>query len=128
MVSQLFKGISSKSIKTEIFIALRAILPPIKDIYDNFWARIIDFILDWWSSQSLVGDDDIPILHASLRLFQTLKRLGYEESNDDLQDAWKEKQGLMLDSLLGLLKQLQGKLIYTHSHELATNFSESKIG
>lgn len=128
VVSQLFKGISSKSLKTEIFIALGAILPPIKDIYDNFWARIIDFILDWWSSQSLIGDDDIPIMHASLRLFQTLKRLGYEESNDDLQDAWKEKQGLMLESLLGLLKQLQGKLIYTHSHELVTNFSESKIG
>lgn len=114
VVSQVLKGISSKSIRAEILTSLRAILPPIKDIYDNFWAKIIDFVLELWSSQNQVGDDDIPILHSSLRLFQTLKRLGNEESNDDLEDAWKEKQGLMLEGLLNLLELLQGKLFCTH--------------
>lgn len=108
MVSQLSKGISLDSIKTEIMIALNSTTPPIKDIYDNFWSKTIDILTDLWTSQNQVQDDDIPILYASLRLFQTLKRLLSAEPNDDLQDSWKEKKEPMIVGLLNLLKQLQG--------------------
>lgn len=121
MVSQLSKGISLDSIKTEIMIALSITTPPIKDIYDNFWSKIVDILTNLWTSQNQVQDDDIPILYASLRLFQTLKRLLSTETNDDLQDSWKEKKEPMIVGLLNLLKQLQRRYFRTQYNKLISD-------
>lgn len=108
IISQVSKGISSLAIKTEILKILKVVLPPIKEIYDNFWARVIELVRESWIFNTQISDDEIPNLHASLRLFSTLKRLSAEESNDDLQDTWTDEKGSLFEGLLGLLKKLQG--------------------
>lgn len=86
---------------------LKAVLAPIREIYGAFWEELIDIVNTSWSSD-LIEDDKIPLLHASLRLFEQLKKLKFQESNDDLQDAWVEKQESLDKGLLGLLIHLQG--------------------
>lgn len=87
---------------------LKVVVEPIKEIYGVFWEELIDLVQRTWSSLDKIEDEEIPLLHASLRLFEKLKRLKHQESNDDLQDAWSENQNLLDTGLLKLLICLQG--------------------
>lgn len=87
---------------------LKFAMVPIKEIYGVFWEELIDLVQRTWSLLDKITDEEIPLLHASLRLYEQLKRLKYQESNDDLQDAWSENQILLDKCLLKLLICLQG--------------------
>lgn len=92
---------------------LKFVITPIKEIYGVLWEELIDLVQRTWSLLDKIRDDEIPLLHASLRLFEQLKRLKYQESNDDLQDAWSEKQISLDKGLLKLLICLQGMALQT---------------
>lgn len=109
VVSQVHKGDLSKQIINEVLKILNTLIVPIKDVYDSFWEQMIDFIDNTLSSPNkFLDEDNIPLLHAILELFASLKTLQSEESNEDLEDAWKEKEENLLDRLLCLIKQCQG--------------------
>ncbi len=97
----------SHHVKTEIFKALIIILPPIKEIYGSFWAALIEFTQTGVSASNTPNDDEVPFLHASLRLLATLHRLSTKESNDDLEDAWNENKASIANGLRALFSQLQ---------------------
>ena len=97
----------SRPLKTEFSKTLIAILPPIKEIYGSFWIAIVEFTQNTLSAAHTSSDDEIPSLHTSLRLLMTLHRLSTQESNDDLEYAWKESRNLIASRLLLLLSQLQ---------------------
>ena len=99
----------SYPIRTELFKALAAILPPIKGIYESFWLTLIKSAQNALSVARVPSDEELPSLHASCRLIMTLHRLSIQESNDDLVDAWNESKESIADSLLSLLSQLQCK-------------------
>ena len=99
----------SHAVKAELFKALTAILPPIKGTYESFWLTLIKFAQDVLSVAHAPVDENLPSLHASLRLLMTLHRLSIQESNDDLVDAWNELKESVASSLLSLLSQLQCK-------------------
>lgn len=97
---------------------LKFAIAPIKEIYGVFWEELIDLVQRTWSLLDKITDEEIPLLHASLRLFEQLKRLKHQESNDDLQDAWSENQILLDESLLKLLICLQGMaLLFSHPYK-----------
>lgn len=108
-VSQMHKGKLSKHITNEVLKVLSALIVPIKDVYDSFWQQMIDFIDTTLSPPNqFLDDDNIPLLHTTLELFASLKTVTTEESNEDLEDAWKEKEGSLLNRLLDLLLECQG--------------------
>lgn len=109
-VSQLCKGKLSNHITSEVLKALSALIPSIRDVYDSFWEQMIDFIKNTLSPPNqFLHDDNIPLLHATLELFASLKVLRLEGSNEDLEDVWTEKEVSLLNGLLDLLKECQGK-------------------
>ena len=99
----------SRAVKTELLKALTATLPPIKGIYESFWLALMKSAQDILSVAHAPIDEELPSLHASLRLLMALHRLSTQESNDDLVDAWNESKESIANSLLSLLSQLQCK-------------------
>lgn len=111
-VSQLCGGRLSKHITSEVLKALSALTPSIRDVYDSFWEQMIEFIKNTLSPPNqFLDDDNVPLLHATLELFASLKDLKLEGSNEDLEDAWTEKEVSLLNGLLDLLKECQGVCI-----------------
>lgn len=102
-------NLPSMSIRAEIMRALNTILPYIKETYNDFWSEILTELPKTWSTSSIKSDESIPLIHTSLRLLSTLRRLANEESNDDLVDSWKENEKATSDGLLGLLQLSQSK-------------------
>ena len=98
------------SVHTEIHRSLAVMLPQIKDIYESFWSDIINNLIHVWSRDEDTSDDDLPLIHATLRLCATLRALTTQEPNDDLLDYWSEKQALMADGLVNLMKHQAGEL------------------
>lgn len=109
VVSQVRERNLSNQITNEVLKLLSTMIVPIKDVYDSFWEQMIDFIDSTLSPPNkFLDDDSIPLLYAILQLFASLKTLQSQESNEDLEDAWKEKEESLLTGLLNLLKKCQG--------------------
>ena len=110
VISKMQANAISTLLKTELYKVLAVLLPPVRDIYDSFWAEIFDSLLYSWSKLGPSQDIDIPLVHASLKLLDTLGQMAVQESNDDLQDAWAERQEPLMEALIGLVRKLSGML------------------
>ena len=93
------------SIGGEIMKTLSVVLPAIKEIYDAFWADILDAIPQVWLHGA--SDEFIYGIYSSLRLLSLLKKADMQQSNDDLFDAWTEKKERIAKGLVGLMIRLQ---------------------
>lgn len=94
-------------LEAEIMRALNQILPAIKETYGSFWENVLEVLTESWSSKAEILDERLPLIHASLRLYSTLQRLGSEESNDDLVDALKSHEESTASGMVNLLNALQ---------------------
>ena len=91
----------------QLITVLAIILPPIKGIYGEFWADILEII---GKIGLLVnGDDTLFGVYSSLRLLSLLRKPHIQEANDDLLDAWNEKKQTIGEALLDLLIKLAGE-------------------
>ncbi|PSN61357.1 hypothetical protein BS50DRAFT_504653 [Corynespora cassiicola Philippines] len=104
----------SLSVRAELCRALTVLLPLMSDIYGEHWQEILHVLVTTWLSAGDIDeykpgrDSSIPFTHASLKLCSQLRVLAHaEESNDDLQDAWKEMEGNIGHGLVVLLKHSQ---------------------
>ncbi|KAF2455372.1 hypothetical protein BDY21DRAFT_350599 [Lineolata rhizophorae] len=100
------------SVRSEVYKCLAVLLPLMKDIYGDHWTEVIESITMLWSSvppfDSSIGESFIPAVHASLKLFATLRMLAHEDdANDDLVDAWKDASSAAANGLIHVLKQSQ---------------------
>ena len=93
------------SIGGEIMKTLCVVLPAIKEIYDDFWADILEAIPQVWLDA--LSDEFIYGIYSSLRLLSLLKKADMQQSNDDLLDAWTEKKERIAKGLVGLMVRLQ---------------------
>lgn len=122
VVSQVYQRSLSKQITIEVLKSLTVLTVPIKDVYDSFWEQMIDFIDRALSPlNKFLDDDNIPLLHAILELFASLRTLKSEESNEDLEDAWREKEESFLDRLFNLLTECQGVYSSANSFIIAAH-------
>ena len=87
----------------QIMAVLSCVLPAVKEIYGPFWSAIVDEITKTGAKADLYA------IHASLRLLSLLRKPYMLESNDDLLDAWSEKNTAVAGWLVGLMRQLQGR-------------------
>ena len=81
----------------------------IKDIYESFWSDIINVLINVWSLDKDTSDDNLPLIHATLRLCATLRGLTTKEPNEDLLEYWTEKETVMMDGLISLVKYQASK-------------------
>ena len=102
---------ASWPIISETLKLLTALLPAVQGIYGEHWQQILDFLLALWD-KDLHLQDDLPVLHSSLRLYLKLKTLtASEDANEDLLDAWKDINVRLEDNLLKCLQ------LFEHSSE-----------
>ena len=93
------------SIGGEIMKTLCVVLPAIKEIYDPFWADILEAIPQVWLDA--LSDKFIYGIYSSLRLLSLLKKPDMQQSNDDLVEAWTGKKERIARGLVGLMIRLQ---------------------
>ena len=94
-------------IQTESLKALSSVIGHMKDMYGSHWADILRATLELWERPPAKTDGWLSLLHASLKLFGTLRSLSEEEdANDDLLDAWNERQPAAGEELVSVLKSL----------------------
>ena len=105
-VSRLPPGIGA-----EILKALVAVLPAISDIYGSFWQELLDLIPRTW--EHAASDENVYTIYCSLRLLSVLTKANLQRSNDDLLDAWAEKQGSTRKALVALMISIHGESIHS---------------
>lgn len=95
---------------SETMKALIAVVGPLKETYGVFWEQLLGLVLQTWLHPDLTQDNHVSALFTSLQLYELLKKLSHEESNDDLCDAWAENEASLQSGLLQLLVNLSGML------------------
>lgn len=92
---------------------LDPVLMSTKDIYGDHWSQFLEYIVSLWSNGNDL-DEDLPLLHASLRIYARLRTLAKsDESNEDLVDAWEAAQGPLGEGLLQVLQSFGASSIQT---------------
>jgi hypothetical protein len=104
----------SVEIKAEVCRALTSLLPLMSDLYGEHWGDILNALSASWSGTSelqateIEASSPIPFTHASLKLYEQLRRLTEgEDPNDDLLEVWKEMEQSIAVGLINLLKHSQ---------------------
>lgn len=92
-------------VKAEILKVLTFILPSLKEIYGSHWAETMEILSTTWKETN-GGDEGLPLLHASFRLFARLKSMLNDEVNDDLVDAWSESKADLVNNLILTLHKI----------------------
>ncbi|KAK4937210.1 hypothetical protein LTR10_022115 [Elasticomyces elasticus] len=83
---------------------LDPILTATRDIYGDHWSQLLEHSVSIWQSGNDLNEN-LPLLHASLRLYARLRILVYsEDANEDLVDAWKAAQDSLDEGLLQVLQ------------------------
>ncbi|KAL8696693.1 MAG: hypothetical protein Q9201_007532, partial [Fulgogasparrea decipioides] len=90
-------------ITAEIMRVLNHILPALDETYGSFWEDILEALRKTWSLHRTAADEELPLIHASLRLHSTLVRLTFGESNDDFLDAMRTQEASISSGMIGLL-------------------------
>ena len=111
-------------VRSEVAKALAHLLPGMQDIYGEHWAQTLSSMTAVWAQvdEDSINERSIPLINASLRLLNTLRKLSKsEEPNDDLVDALKDHEKQMFDGLLHLLKATGGVPDESHQPLMVTN-------
>lgn len=105
ILESLQSGSGPLSALAEGFKILAIALPSLGEIYGSHWAESLDLLDKTWKEMK-AGDAELPVLHASLRLFGLLNSMANGDGNDDLEDAWKDSKGTLFESLVSLLSRI----------------------
>ncbi|KAL1988798.1 hypothetical protein VTN96DRAFT_7682 [Rasamsonia emersonii] len=105
LIQCLQSGVESINIKAETFKVLTVVLRLLSEIYGSHWADTIEILNTTWKETS-GGDEALPALHGSFRLFASLKSMANGEGNDDLEDAWAESKAELIKNLVSTLHKL----------------------
>ncbi|KAI2624427.1 hypothetical protein GGR54DRAFT_577131 [Hypoxylon sp. NC1633] len=89
----------------EVCRFLARILPCIQYVYGSHWERTVEYCIYLWTkpmSQPL--DYYLPEIHASLRLFNSLKCIEKDKANEDIVDILEDSAERISAALIELLK------------------------
>lgn len=88
---------------TEAAKVFASVLPAVKELYGGHWQTLCDFVVNCWQMCCVqMSEQDIPVVFATLKLFQTLRSLRTE--NDDIEDAWNNSTAPLYSGLIDLLR------------------------
>ncbi|EXJ80612.1 hypothetical protein A1O3_06896 [Capronia epimyces CBS 606.96] len=93
--------------QTEAMRLLDPVLSASKDVYGAHWDNILQHIVSLWHDGHDLADN-IPLLHASLRLYGRLKLLAESDAcNEDLGESWTAAQVSLADGLVQCLEMFK---------------------
>ncbi|EAW07440.1 ubiquitin-protein ligase RKR1 [Aspergillus clavatus NRRL 1] len=94
------------SLKAEIIRTLTFVLPHLNEIYGSHWEDCIDVLCAIWHEVN-GGDDALPLILSSFRLFAALRSIvADEDSNDEVKDVWSERKTELFNNLVSTLGKL----------------------
>ncbi|GAD98073.1 RING zinc finger protein [Paecilomyces variotii No. 5] len=118
LVQRWQSGIDFLDAKAEILKVLTSILPALKEIYGSHWIETMEILNTVWTETN-GGDEGLPLLHASFRLFDRLKSMVNDDANDDLVDAWTESKADLVMNLISTLHKIDSSATF-HQPQNAT--------
>ena len=92
----------SLGLKSEVIKTLSIILPALGEIYGSHWEESMD-ILNSVLRGTTGGEEGLPLLVSSFRLFARLKSISESDSNDDVQDAWSDQKASLFNALASII-------------------------
>jgi hypothetical protein len=92
-------GIENLGLKAEVVETLTFVIPGIAELYGSHWGDSME-VLSNILEETNGGENGLPLLASSFRLFARLKSMAEgEDGNDDLQDAWSERKTGLFNKL-----------------------------
>lgn len=121
LIECLQSDMKSLGLRAEVTKTLIFVLPGIAELYGSHWEDSLQILSATFKTTS-GGEEGLPLLVSSFRLFARLKSMAEsEDGNDDLQDAWSERKAGIFNDLASTIDKF-GKfsrsLIRLYEHHL----------
>ncbi|KIW66293.1 hypothetical protein PV04_08490 [Phialophora macrospora] len=103
LVRMLSEDSAGSDFQTLAIRLLEPVVVAVKDLYGGHWEKIFQSLAAILQSGSS-WNEDLPVLHASLRLYGRLRSLAkFDDANEDLVDAWRGAEPILEEGLLDCL-------------------------
>lgn len=100
----LANGSSCLAYLTEAMKLLEPVLSATREVFGDHWEQTFQILAGLWRNENDLNED-LPLLHASLRLYGRLRALASsEDANEDLSDSWNVTQPSLEAGLLNCLE------------------------
>ncbi|XHG07096.1 hypothetical protein AWENTII_010256 [Aspergillus wentii] len=104
--------LKSQGVKAEIIQTLSFVLPCLHEIYGSHWEESMEILSTTWREAS-GGDEALPVLISSFRLFARLRSIAdNEDSNDDVKDAWSDRKATLCNNLISTLRKFDSETAF----------------
>lgn len=105
LIQCLQSEMESLGLKAEIVKTLTLVLPCLNEIYGSHWEESMDILSATWRETN-AGDEALPVLLSSFKLFACLRKIVEDdESNDDVKDAWSERKATLFNDLTSTISK-----------------------
>ena len=104
LIECLQSDMGSLAMRAEIMQTLTHVIPALADIYGSHWEDIMEALIAALEGTN-GGEEGLPVLMFSFRLFACLKSLAEGESNDDLQEVWLEKKTRLFNDIASTIRK-----------------------
>lgn len=98
LIECLQSDVGSFPLRTEIMQNLVFVLPALAEIYGSHWEDTLE-ALSVALKEINGGEEGLPLLQSSFRLFICLKSMAEGDSNDDLKDVWLERKTALFNEI-----------------------------
>ncbi|KAJ5961211.1 Zinc finger RING-CH-type [Penicillium vulpinum] len=110
----------SLGLKSEVTQTLSLILPALGEIYGSHWEESMN-ILNSVLRGTNGGEEGLPLLVSSFRLFARLKFISESDSNDDVQDAWSDRKADLFNSLASTIDTFDSSTTFHQPRDVAVD-------
>ncbi|KAJ5294957.1 hypothetical protein N7508_009778 [Penicillium antarcticum] len=105
-------------LKAEVIKTLSFVLPALGEIYGSHWEESMD-ILSTVFRETNGGDEALPLLVSSFRLFSKLKSISEGDSNDDAQDAWSDRKTKLFNDVASTIDKFDSSTTFHQPRDVA---------
>ncbi|KAJ5789209.1 uncharacterized protein N7518_006220 [Penicillium psychrosexuale] len=110
----------SLGLKSEVIKTLSLVLPALGEIYGSHWEETMG-ILNSVLRGTNGGEEGLPLLVSSFRLFARLKSISESDSNDDVQDAWSDRKAGLFNALASTIDTFDSSTTFHQSRDVAVD-------
>ncbi|KAJ5500783.1 Zinc finger RING-CH-type [Penicillium expansum] len=110
----------SLGLKSEVIQTLSLVLPALREIYGSHWEEsmgVLNSILKGTNG----GEEALPLLVSSFRLFAKLKSISESDSNDDVQDAWSDRKAGLFKALASTIDTFDSSTTFHQPRDVAVD-------
>ncbi|KAJ5162717.1 Zinc finger RING-CH-type [Penicillium coprophilum] len=110
----------SLGLKSEVIQTLSLVLPALGEIYGSHWEEsmaILNSVLQGTNG----GEEALPVLVSSFRLFARLKSISESDSNDDVQDAWSDRKAGLFNALASTIDTFDSSTTFHQPRDVAVD-------